>query len=674
MKARRGLLALLLLVVPVCITCSNNPYSDADAELRVRYRVLPSSPKTIDPAVNYSALEHAITANVYETLLEYHYLKRPYELMPGLASALPRKRTLPDGKVEYVFRLRPGMLYQSDPSFSLSQQGRDTREIVAADVAFELMRIGDPDLASPVVATFSRIEGFPEFAQRLKALREEDPAFGERRIDEQYAAAGGVAGLVAEDPYELRVVLSAPFPQILYWFAMPFTSPVPWEAVEYYDGEDGRKFFREHAVSSGPFQILHYDKRSRVVLERNPNWYGALHPEWKAPGTVYPSEGEPGDAERGLLDERYVGRSLPFLDRIDYRIEKETIPVFNKFLQGYYDAAGIIRESFDKVVREGRLSDEMAARGVRLVKSVNPDVSYVGFNMEDPVVGRAGGERSRKLRQAMSLAIDIPEYTRIFSNGRGVPAQTPLAPGLFGYDASYRNPYRTPDFERAQALLAEAGYPGGVDPATGAPLKLSFDLGSTDTQSRLAMQFFLDAWRKLGLDIKLAATNYNEFRDKLRRNAYQMFRFGWIADYPDPENFLFLLWGDMAQSRNSGAPNTANFQNAEYDALYSKMRDMENGSARLAIIGQMLEILERERPWIELTHSEGYSLYHEWIHNVKPSGIGFPTDKYVAIDPVLREARRTAWNEPVLWPAYGLSAIAIAVAIPGIVTFMRERQ
>ena len=104
------------------------------------------------------------------------------------------------------------------------------------------------------------------------------------------------------------------------------------------------------------------------------------------------------------------------------------------------------------------------------------------------------------------------------------------------------------------------------------------------------------------------------------------------------------------------------------------MRDMENGPRRLAVIEQMLEVLERERPWIELTHGEGYALYHDWIANVKPAGISFPAEKYVDIDPERRNAQRRAWNQPVLWPAYGLSAIALAIVIPGIVTFLRERQ
>jgi oligopeptide transport system substrate-binding protein len=664
----------LFSVVALLVSCSNNPYPESDALAKVRYSALGSPPKDLDPAVTYNVSDHAITANVYDTLLEYHYLKRPYELMPALALAVPAAETLADGRIAYRFRLRPGARYQKDPCFALGDPNATDREIVAADVAFELMRIADPTVISPVVATFEKIDGFTEFTKRLVDLRKADPAFARKRIDEQYAAAGGVAGLVVRGRYELDVILNHPYPQLLYWFAMPFTSPVPWEAVAWYDGEGGRPSFTEHPVASGPFQITRYEKYSRITLERNPNWYGALHPEWRAPGAIYPSEGEPGDAEAGLLRADYVGKPLPFIDRIEFRMDKESIPTFNKFLQGYYDASGVIQESFDRAVQQGRLSPEMAARGMSLAKSVDPTIWFIGFNMNDGTVGTRAGERGRKLRQAMSTAIDIVEFSRVFLNGRGVPAQTPLPPGIFGYDAAYQNPYRQPDLERARALLAEAGYENGIDPETRRPLRLTFDTADPSTRGRLQWQFFVDTWRRIGLDVQIAATNYNAYQDKLRDGAYQVYWYGWVADYPDPENFLFLLWGPNSSAVNPGAVNTSNFANPRFDALFLSMKDEQNGPARMAHITEMRAILERERPWIELFYPESYALYHGWISNMKPPGLSLPTAKYVDIDPELRRARRVEWNRPIRWPAFALGAAFVLLAAPGVATYLRERQ
>jgi ABC-type transport system substrate-binding protein len=496
--------------------------------------------------------------------------------------------------------------------------------MVAADVAFALARIADPAVNSPVVETFAKIVGFRAFARRLDGLRKTDASFAGRRADEQYAHAGGIEGVQVLGPTELEVLLEEPYPQILYWFAMPFTAPVPWEAIAYYDGRQGRDRFADHPVGAGPFRLAAYDKQSRIVLERNENWYGIRHPERKAPGATYPTTGEPGDGAKGRLVPTAAGRPLPFVERIEFRREKETIPAFTKFLQGYYDTSGIIRESFDRVIHEDELSPEMAALGMRLEKTVTPAVYYLGFNMDDPVVGMPAGEVGRKLRQAMSLVVDTEEFTRLFTNGRGIPAQSPIPPGIFGYEEDYVNPYRRVDLERAALLLREAGYPNGIDPKTGKPLRLTFDTGDTSARSLLTYQFHVNAWKRLGVDVEIAATNYNQFQEKVRRGSYQIFQWGWVADYPDPENFLFLLYSPMGRTR-SGGPNTANFSDARYDELFLAMKTRRNDATRLEIIREMRAMLEHERPWIELFHPEDYVLYHEWLKHVKPAGMSIPT-------------------------------------------------
>jgi ABC-type transport system substrate-binding protein len=646
-----------VLAASVTVACTNDPYPSEDKGARVLFVPYAQAPKTLDPQVGYSVYDHEVNANVYETLLEYHYLKRPYELIPALAIAVPAPQPLADGRVAYHFELRRGVLFARDPCFTLDGDGRDQRELVAADFVFALQRIADPKVGSPVLATFDKIAGLAEFGKRLAELRENEPGFEALRIDEQYARAGPIEGLNWESPSELNVKLSAPYPQILYWFAMPFTSPVPWEAVAYYDGEDGRPAFAEHAVGTGPFRIARYDKRSRISLERNPDWYGALHPEWHAPAATDPSDGRP----------------LPFLDRVEMRFEKESIPSFTKFMQGYYDRSRIPKESFDKAASGGALSPAMTALGMQLERTVMLGTYYVGFNMLDPVVGAAGGERARKLRQAMSLAIDTDEFLRVFLNGRGIAAQSPLPPGLFGYDADYRNPFRGFDLERARALLAEAGHPDGIDPATGRALRISFDTGDTTVQAQLRYQFLVESWRRLGLDVAIAATPYNQFQDKVRRGAHQIYFWGWMADYPDPENFLFLLWSAMGQTA-SGGPNSSNFADPHYDVLFEVMRNRANDAERLATIESMRTLLEVERPWIEMFHPEDYALTQGWLHNVKATGMTVPIWKYYDVDAPLRDGERVAWNQPIRWPAYALAGALVLVILPGVATYLRERH
>ncbi len=652
--------------------CTNNPYPDADRDQKVLYSSFGEAPKTLDPAVAYTTAEHVITGNVYDTLLEYHYLKRPYQLVAGLAEAVPEARRLDNGNLSYRFKMRPGILFHADPCFELGQAGRATREAVAGDFAFALARIADPAVNSPVASSFAEVLGFAAFGKRLAYQRTADPAFAALPAHEQYKGAGGIEGVIAHGDRELEIVLSAPNAQILYWFAMPFTTPVAWEAVAYYTGRDGRANFSDIAVGTGPYRLAAYEKQYRFVLARNESWYGTLPANADAPGVAFPAGIDPQDVADGRIDPAYAGRRMPFVDRIQFSRERESIPRFNKFLQGYYDEGGIIKESFDAVIQGDRLSPQMQVRGMRLDKTVEPSIRYIGFNMDDPVLGAPAGERGRKLRQAMSTVIDTDQYLDLFLNGRGVPAQTLLPPGLLGYDAGYKNPFRQHDLARARALLAEAGYPDGIDTKTGRRLKLSFDTSATTAAANLQFEFLARAWRQLGLDVEINGTTYNQFQDKIRRGAYQLFIWGWIADFPDPENFLFLLECGNARSK-SGGPNTANFCDAEFDRLYRQMKDLPNDAERTALIRRMLAILERERPWIELYHEEDFNLSHAWLINSKPTGISYPAYKYKDVDPEVRARMQAQWNAPVRWPVYVLVLCVVALTVPAVRTYYRER-
>ena len=652
--------------------CTNSPYPDTDRDQKVLYSSFNEAPKTLDPAVAYTTAEHVITGNVFDTLLEYHYLDRPYRLIPGLAEAVPEPQQLPDGRKVYRFRLRPSVFFHEDPCFALDGAGRKTRQVTAADLAFALERVADPAVNSPVISSFAQVAGFAEFGKRLSELRKSEAGFAALPAHEQYARAGGIPGVAVRGERELEIILAEPNAQILYWFAMPFTTPIAWEAVAYYDGREGREHFADHAVGTGPYRLSLYEKQFRFTLERNPGWYGDAEANRDAPGAVFPRNIDKEDIAEGRIDPSYAGRRLPFVDRVVFYRERENIPRFNKFLQGYYDDGGIIKESFDAVIQGDRLSPQMAARGMRLDRMVEPSIRYIGFNMEDPVVGTPAGDRGRKLRQAMSLAVDTRQFLELFLNGRGVPAQTPLPPGIFGYDAAYKNPFRQFDVARARAVLAEAGYKNGIDPASGRRLKLSFDTSATTAAASLQFEFLANAWRQIGLDVEINATTYNQFQDKIRRGAYQIFIWGWVADFPDPENFLFLLECQSARSK-SGGPNTANFCNPEFDKLYREMKDLPSDARRLGLIRRMLAILEGERPWIELYHDEDFVLSHVWLVNSKPMGISYPAYKYRDVKPELRARLRAEWNAPVRWPLYLVLILVIAVTVPAVRTYYKER-
>jgi ABC-type transport system substrate-binding protein len=709
----RALLPLVTLLAGCGGSPWNNPYPASQAGANILYSSFSERPKHLDPVQSYSENEYVFLAQIYQPPLQYHYLKRPYQLVPFAATEVPRAaffdsrgRRLPDNAdaksvaySEYVIHIRPGILYQPHPAFARDAQARPfyypfkpgalrgktapgdfpqqgTRELTAADYVNQIKRLAHPRLHSPIYGLMSGyIVGLQDLAAALdKAAKNlpRDAYLDLTRFD--------LAGAQVLDRYTYRIQVHGKYPQFVYWLAMPFFAPVPPEVERFYaqPGMAQKNITLDwFPVGTGPYMLTVNNPNRRMVLGRNPNFTGE----------VYPDEGEPGDAEAGLL--RDAGKPLPFIDKVIFSLEKEQIPYWNKFLEGYYDTSGIASDTFDQAVQfsgqgDVTLTDEMKARGISLQTSVATSVFYLGFNMLDPVVGGLR-ERARKLRQAISIAVDEEELISIFQNGRGIPAQGPIPPGIFGhregeqginayvYDWVDGKPRRKP-IAHAKKLLAEAGYPEGRDAKTGQPLLVNLDTTSSGPDSKSRLDWYVKQFEKIGVQLVVRATDWNRFQDKLRRGNVQLYFLGWNADYPDPENFLFLLHG--AQSKvKVGGENASNYANPEFDRLFEQMKNMYNSPERQALIDRMVAIARRDAPWVWSFFPKDYKLSHAWVHNSKPNQMANNGLKYLHIDPALREKMRREWNQPVVWPLLLIVLLLAASMVPAILVFRRrERQ
>ncbi|MCS6787057.1 MAG: ABC transporter substrate-binding protein [Thiobacillaceae bacterium] len=708
MRAWSWLLALLL---AACGSPPNSPYPSGEAARNVLFSNFgPSPPKHLDPARSYSENEIVFTGQIYEPPLQYHYLRRPYVLEPLTAAAMPvvrhwdeQWRALPaDAPAQqvayttYDIRIRPGIYYQPHPCFARDAQGRPryvpidpealrrirrltdfkevgTRELVAADYVYQIKRLANPRLSSPIYGLMSEyILGLKEYGRRLEQVVKDLPE--EAYVDlERYP----LQGAQVIDRYTYRITLRGRYPQFIYWLAMPFFAPVPPEAERFYNqpGMGERNLSLDwQPVGTGPFYLAENDPNRVMILQRNPYY----RPDF------YPREGEPGDAEAGLLAD--AGRRLPLLDAAIYTLEKEDIPEWGKFLQGYYDSAGITSDTFDQAIRigpDGRpdLTEAMRARGIRLTTAVRDSIWYVGFNWLDPVVG-GSSERARKLRQAISIALDYEEFISIFLNGRGIPAHGPLPPGIFGHRTGEAgiNPvvYRWEGgravrrgLDEARRLLAEAGYPGGREAGSGRPLTLFFDTMASGPEAKSRLDWYRKQFAKLGIELVIRATDYNRFQDKMRKGNAQIFEWGWNADYPDAENFFFLLYGPNRKA-GEGGENAANYANPEFDRLFRQMKDMPDGPARQAVIDAMVDILRHDAPWVFAYHPLSYGLRHAWVGNVKPNLMAHNTLKYRKVDAAARVAYQQQWNRPVLWPAALLAGLAVLGVAPAVLAYRRR--
>ncbi|NJD06312.1 MAG: peptide ABC transporter substrate-binding protein, partial [Methylococcaceae bacterium] len=227
----------------------------------------------------------------------------------------------------------------------------------------------------------------------------------------------------------------------------------------------------------------------------------------------------------------------------------------------------------------------------------------------------------------------------------------------------------------AKQLLAEAGYPGGVEAATGKPLVLNLDVTATGPDDKSRLNWYRKQFAKLGIQLVLRTTDYNQFQQKMSAGNAQIFLWGWNADYPDPENFFFLLYGPNAKV-GQGGENASNYKNERFDRLFEQMRNLDDGPARLDLIRQMQEIVRHDAPWVFGFHPKGFSLYHAWYRNLEPNLMANNEIKYQRIDTAERLRRRAEWNRPIWWPLWllgGMSALAVAPAVAGYRRRQREK-
>ncbi|WP_241521282.1 ABC transporter substrate-binding protein [Kineobactrum sediminis] len=709
----RGAGIVILLLVTVLAGCSEGPWNNPNPpspEGKVTYQSVmsPAPPKHLDPAVSYASDESLFLMQIYEPPMGYHFLKRPYELIPLGVESFPTITYLnaegesvePDSAdvafSRYHLSVREDARYQPHPAFVTDaegdalylftdpEQGReygqigdfpltDSRPVRANDYVYAIKRLADPFNGSPMLGFMAQyIVGMKDFSNTLQLV----PRNGWVNLD-QYP----MAGLEVIDEYNYTITIEGRYPQFTYWLAMHFFSPIAPEVDRFFRNPgfaDRNLTLDWWPVGSGPFMMVKNDPNSEIVLERNPNFRE----------DYYPEEGAPGDAEAGLLAD--AGKRLPMIDRAVFRLEKEVLSLWTKFLQGYYDRSGEVHGNttgvFDQAFVVGpdgvELSDDLEDHGITVSPDVKPGIYYYGFNMRDPVLG-GYTEEKRKLRRALQIAFDTEEYLNIFYKGNGIPAQMPIPPGIPGFVEGPEgiNPHvydwvdgepRRKSIEHARQLLVEAGYPNGRDVRTGEPLKIFIDVQS-QAISNTSMNWIDRAFARIGVQVEYRPADWNRTREKLLTGNTQIYSHGWLADYPDPENFLFLLYGpESPLICNCDGANNSNYEREEYDQLFRSMRVLPPGPERLDIVSRMVDMLRDDAVWLFAYYPKDIYLNNSWVHNTKRHGISKNTLKYLRIDEELREQKREEWNQPVTWPLFAAAILLLALILPGVIAYRRR--
>ncbi|RYZ77066.1 MAG: hypothetical protein EOP05_03060 [Proteobacteria bacterium] len=559
-----------------------------DKDTTINY-VLRANVKGLDPLRANDLYSSTVIAQIYEGLLQYHYLKRPFTLEPGLADGMPVASA--DG-LTHTFKIKKGVKFQDNAAFP---DGKG-RELTAQDFVYSFKRLSDPKMGS---------EGFWIFDGKIKGLNEWATAMKDGKATYDTV----VEGLQATDANTLVIKLNKPYFQLYYVLAMQFAGVVPKEAVDKY-GEE----FLNNPVGTGPFMLKSsgdWVRNNKITLVKNPTWRGQ----------TYPSEGAPGDQEKGLLAD--AGKPLPFAERVVFTELVEDQPRWQNLMKGNFEFAEIPNDNFESAVQKDdrkKINKDLASKGMTLDITPNVDVTYIGFNMKDSVLGK-----NKALRQAMALANDNTTLIDKFYNGRGIQAQGPVPPGISSYDANYKNPYAF-NLQKAKETLAKAGFPEGKGLA-----ELTYE-GLSDSKARQQAEFFVQNMAAIGVKVKISPNTWPQFQDKIKTGKAQIFGIAWGADYPDAQNFFQLFY-----SKNmSPGPNDSSFNNAEFDRLYEQALTLAPGDARDAIYVKMRDIVVEESPWIYNVHREGYRIINGWVNNFKWSDIQNDTLKYMRVDPKKR--------------------------------------
>lgn len=683
-NVKKRLLFFLCIICPVILAQWNNPHPGKTNQ-NTLYSAFTGAPKTLDPARAYSSDESQIIAQIYEPPLQYDYLKRPYQLKPLTLTQMPTITYLnkqgkkisadsPEGDIAYTvydLKIKPGIYYQPHPAFADQSKTNlstihdlkdftktGTRELTAEDYVYQIKRLASPKINSPLFGVMSRyIVGFSDYAKTLQNAYQHHTYLDLR----QYP----LSGVTVINKYEYQIKIHGKYPQFIYWLAMPFFAPVPWETDLFYSNPvliQKNITLDWYPVGTGPYLLRENNPNEQMVLSKNPHFHGEKHP--------------------------LTHEAMPAVDQLVLSLDKESIPRWNKFLQGYYDRSGISADSYDSVIRlnqhgQPELTPQMKEKGIRLETNINPSIFYIGFNMMDNVVGGLN-EKNKKLRQAIAIAIDYEEYIQLFMNGRGIPAHGPIPPGIFGYEKNNINKviyfYDGKTVKRkpiavAKQLMVEAGYPDGIDPKTGKPLILNYDTTSTgNPDDKSQLNWMRKQFAKIGIQLNIRHSDYNRFQDKIRTGNAQIFSWGWLADYPDPENILFLLYSANGKVKYGGE-NASNYANPKADALFNEIKNNPDNANRLKKIQEYLALVQDDAPWIWGVHPIDFTLSHQWVSPTHPHGFANNTLKYQKINPTLREQLQEKWNKPILWPLWILLGFLVVIFIPLVITYwLREHR
>lgn len=577
---------------------ATHPMRPAGERRVVRIPNTTAGPRTLDPVSQSSTYDNRAIAQVYETLMQYAYFKRPLELEPLLLAEMPEEL---DGGSRYRFTLRDDIYFQDDPCFP----GGRGRKLVSDDVFYSWKRLADPTYR---YENWSRVNNMIAGFDDFKDEQAERVARGE-----PFDYDAPVEGMIRISDTQFEVLLTEANRQFLFKVATSQMAVVPREAIEHY----GPNQMNRQMVGTGPFRLVEWLPGTRIVFERNPTYREVYYPT------------EMSEEDRAAGYDRSIGERLPIIDRLEITYFVESTPMWLEFKAGQLDFTTVpqagYEEAFDQ--RRGRLDRGWRTRGIDYQPVPLEDFVYRGFNMLDPLVGGYGLEKVA-LRRAIAKCLDLEEINRSRYNNLPVIYDGFIPPGVDGHlPAGSLSPVnRGPDFDEARRLLAEAGYTVVGGRVTDLP---PIDLyTSRGTDSEQIVEMFMRNLAQVGIRINPRYVDFAQLTEALNDARAPMFSLAWGMAYPDAEYNLQLFYGPNKAPR----PNNFNFENDEYDTLYRRIKTMPPGPERTEVYRRMQEIVNDHCVFLGSQARVRQYLIHPWLKNFKATESFFNYFKYLDVE------------------------------------------
>jgi len=567
-------LAALLAAAPIAHAAAEA------ASTKTLHVAFPIAETGFDPQAAGDIYSNYVNRAIFDPLYRYDYLARPYRIVPNTAVALPQ--VTDDGKT-WTIHVRKGIHFADDPVFD----GR-RRELTAADYVYAIKRILDPKMRSN---SLQMVDGRFVGADAIVAKAKETGKF-------DYDAP--IEGLQAIDRYTLRFRLVFADYELLSNLTTTATSAVAREVISAHADASG--WAMANPVGTGAYRLKDWRRGQRIVLEANPGYRDERYPT-------------PTGAADGALAKGLAGRRLPLVPNVEISIIEEAQPRMLAFQQRQLDFVAVpVTLATNVLDADNRLKPAFASAGIRLERAIQPAISYMYFNMEDPVVGGYTPQRIA-LRRAIALGYDVNEEIRVLRQNQGLPATQVVPPNMTGHDPHYDGRLKY-DPTAAKALLDRFDYvdrdgDGFRELADGRPITLRVASG-TAAQDREAEELWKRSLNGIGIRVEFVKQKWPDLLKAARLGQLQMWQLGNINTTPDGFGFFGLLYG-----RNAGFSNLARFALPEYDRLYEKARAMPDSPERLVVERKMSELVNAYRPWVLTAFRYENVLVQPWVRGFK---------------------------------------------------------